>query len=54
MLPFDPDAHAASAAAAQVTSYATPLAAAEEADRIDPASERGLSRPLDNEAKWQP
>ncbi len=53
MLPFDPDAHAASAAAAQVTSYATPLAAAEEADRIDPASERGLSRPLDNEAKWQ-
>lgn len=51
MLPFDPDAHAA--AAAQVTSYATPLAAAAEADRIDPASERGLSRPLDKEAKWQ-
>ena len=50
MLPFDPDAHAA--ATAPVTSYATPLAAAE-ADRIDPASERGLSRPLDNDAKWQ-
>jgi hypothetical protein len=43
MLPFDPD------------TYPTPLAAAEAVTTPAPAveDERGLSRPLDNDAKWR-
>lgn len=50
MLPFDPDAHAAQA---QATSYASPLAAVA-APALAPAEdERGLARPIDNDAKWR-